>query len=99
MAHDRAHFAALSCPTQVTWTNDIQQMFTSVDIEHMVAAKNIHLDQYASVKIWAVSIYSAVKSGAMPPPNTIGPDGKPEPQWSADKVNTFGCWIQQGCPQ
>jgi|HubBroStandDraft_6_1064221.scaffolds.fasta_scaffold536214_1 hypothetical protein len=97
--HDRAHFSALTCPTNVTWTNDIQQMFTSVDVAHMIAAKNIHLDDYNSVKIWAVAIYSAVQSGAMPPPNTIGPDGKPEPQWSADKVNTFGCWIQQGCPQ
>jgi hypothetical protein len=35
----------------------------------------------------------------MPRPGTIGPDGKPEKPWSADKVATFGCWIQQGCPQ
>ena len=100
MAHDHAHFAAMNCPTQVTWTNDISQMFTSVDVAHMIATpQHIHLDSYQSVKVWAVSIYSAVQSGAMPRPGTIGPDGKPEQPWSADKVATFGCWIQQGCPQ
>jgi hypothetical protein len=98
--HDHAFFTAMNCPTQVTWTNDISKMFTSVDIQHMMnAPQHIHLDSYQSVKIWAVSIYGAVKDGSMPRPGTIGPDGKPEQPWSPDKVNTFGCWIAQGCPQ
>jgi hypothetical protein len=98
--HDHAFFSALNCPTQVTWTNDISKMFTSVDIQHMIhAPQHIHLDSYQSVKVWAVSIYNAVKDGSMPRPGTIGPDGKPELPWPQDKVDTFGCWIQQGCPQ
>ena len=98
--HDHAFFAAMNCPTPVTWTNDISKMFTLTDIQHMMnAPQHIHLDSYQSVKIWAVSIYSAVQDGSMPRPGTIGPDGKPELPWSQDKVNTFGCWIAQGCPQ
>jgi hypothetical protein len=99
MASTHEFFAAQDCPDNVTWTNDIKGMFTSVDIAHMIAAKNIHLDNYQSVKIWARSIYDAVKGGFMPPPGTIGPDGNPEQPWSQDKVNTFGCWIKQGCPE
>jgi hypothetical protein len=98
-AHDHAFFEALSCTKPVTWTNDIKTMFTSVDIAHMITAKNIHLDSYQSVKIWAVPIYTAVKSGTMPLPGTVGPDGKLEQPWSSEWVNTFGCWIQQGCPE
>ena len=59
--------------------------------------KGIDLSSYQDVMVNAVSIYSQVSSGGMPPPGTIGPDGQPEQPWSQDKVNTFGCWIQQGC--
>jgi hypothetical protein len=100
MATTHDVFAGLNCPNQVTWTNDIKNMFTSVDIAHMIAApQHIHLDSYQSVKIWAVSIYDAVKTGYMPRPGTIGPDGKLEQPWSEEQVNTFGCWIAQGCPE
>lgn len=100
MAQDHAFFAALNCPSPVTWTNDIKQMFTSVDIDHMMKApQHIHLDSYQSVKLWAVSIHAAVQGGSMPRPGTIGPDGKPEPRWPQDKVDTFACWMQQGCPE
>jgi hypothetical protein len=100
MANTHDFFAALNCPNTVTWTNDIKNMFTSVDIEHMIGTtKHIHLDSYKSVKIWAVSIYDEVKAGRMPRPGTVGPDGKLEQRWSDEKVNTFGCWIQQGCPE
>jgi hypothetical protein len=90
---------AMDCPKPVTWTDDIKKMFTSVDIEHMMHHQNIHLDSYTSVKIWAPKIYSYVKNGIMPPPGTIGPDGKPELPWDDAKVSTFGCWIKQGCPE
>jgi hypothetical protein len=90
--HDRAHFDAMSCPSNVTWTNDIKGMFTAMDVDHM-KTKGIDLSDYTSVKINAVAIYGRVKSGSMPPP------GSGEDPWSADMVNTFGCWIQQGTPE
>lgn len=90
--HDHAFFAAMSCPSPVTWTNDIQKLFTAVDIAHMKTI-NIDLSSYQSVKINAVRIYGAVHSGAMPPA------GSGEQPWPDDWVNTFGCWIQQKCPQ
>lgn len=92
MEYDREHFDAMSCPNSVTWTNDIKQMFTPLDIDHM-KTKGIDLSDYTSVKIHAVAIYGRVKSGSMPPP------GSGENRWSADMVNTFGCWIQQGTPE
>ena len=94
---DHKFFAAMSCPKSVTWTNDIQQMFTSVT-SHM-KLKGIDLSSYQAVMVNAVPIYTQVSNGWMPPPGTIGPDGKPEQPWSPDKVNTFGCWIQQGTPE
>jgi hypothetical protein len=95
VTHTHAFFAALNCPTQVTWTKDIKGFFTSTDIDHMKGATHNRLDlgDYNSVKIWAKRIYTEVSGGAMPPP------GSGEQPWSTDKVNTFGCWIQQGCPQ
>lgn len=95
MTHDHAFFAALTCPTSVTWTKDIQPLFTATDVAHMkqVTGGALDLSNYESVKIWASKIYSYVASGAMPPP------GSGEQPWSPQKVNTFGCWIQQGCPQ
>ena len=93
--HDRKFFESLSCPNPVTWTNNIKAMFTPLDVAHMKQVTNNQLDlsDYSSVKIWAHKIYSEVASHAMPPPQSG------EKAWSADWVNTFGCWIQQGCPQ
>jgi hypothetical protein len=93
--HDHAFFAALSCPTKVTWTSNIQQLFTQEDVDHMkqVTGGQLDLSNYNSVKIWASKIYSYVAGHEMPPP------GSGEQPWTADMVNTFGCWIQQGCPQ
>ena len=93
--HDHRYFAALSCPTQVTWTKNIQSLFTATDVDHMKQVTNgaLDLSSYSSVKIWAAKIYSEVASGAMPPAQSG------EQPWTPDMVNTFGCWIQQGCPQ
>jgi hypothetical protein len=93
--HNHKFFAALSCPTQVTWTKNVQQLFTATDVDHMkqVTGGALDLSSYASVKIWATKIYAEVSSGAMPPA------GSGEQPWTSDMVNTFGCWIQQGCPQ
>jgi len=92
---NHAFFAGLSCPTKVTWTNDIQKLFTATDIAHMKQVTNGALDlgSYSSVSMWAAKIYSEVAEFAMPPP------GSGEQPWTADMINTFGCWIQQGTPQ
>jgi hypothetical protein len=92
MTHNHAFFAAMNCPTNVTWTNDIQKMFTALDIAHM-KTKGIDLSNYQSVMINAVPIYTQVSNGYMPPP------GSGEQAWPPDWINTFGCWIKQGCPQ
>jgi hypothetical protein len=68
-------------------------MFTPLDIAHMKQAKNIDLSSYDSVKIWAAKIYNEVASHDMPPPQSG------EASWTQDMVNTFGCWIKQGCPR
>jgi porphyrinogen peroxidase len=88
-------FAALNCPNPVTWADNIAGFFTASDIAHMKAVTNgrVDLGSYASVKIWAHRIYNVVSTGNMPPP------GSGEQPWTHDKVNIFGCWIQQGCPE
>jgi hypothetical protein len=53
----------------------------------------LDLSDYNSTKIWATKIYQVVSTGAMPP------GGSGENEWTPAMVNTFGCWIQQGCPQ
>jgi hypothetical protein len=95
MAFNHNFFAQLNCPTPVTWTNNIQKMFTSTDVAHMkqVTGGALDLSSYDSVKVWATKIYGEVSSGAMPPP------GSAENPWTQDMVNTFGCWIQQGTPR
>jgi hypothetical protein len=90
--HDHTFFAGLNCPNPVTWSNDIRQMFTPTDILHM-KTKGIDLGDYHSVKINAVPIYNQVSSHRMPPP------GSGEQPWPQSWIDTFGCWIQQGCPQ
>lgn len=79
----------------VTWTADIQKMFTATDVAHMKAVTNNQLDlsSYNSTKIWAHKIYSEVAGGNMPPPQSG------EQPWPAAQVKLFGCWIQKGCPQ
>ena len=58
-----------------------------------VTGGTLDLSNYMSVKIHASAIYDRVASGDMPPP------GSGEQPWSSAWVNTFGCWIKQGCPQ
>lgn len=95
MAYTHKFFADLNCPTSVTWTNDIQQLFTSTDVAHMKQVTNgaLDLSSYDSVKVWASKIYNEVASGSMPPP------GSGENPWTPEMINTFGCWIQQGTPE
>ena len=98
MPMTRALLAGMVCPDPVTWTNDIQGMFTTVDAACM-NTKGLDLTNYQAVKINAVSIYNYVENGDMPPPGTVGPNGQLEPAWSQAQLGTFACWIKQGCPQ
>jgi hypothetical protein len=88
-------FTSLNCPTPITWTNNIAGMFTQLDVDHMKMVTNGALDltSYASVKVFATKIFQEVSEGAMPPP------GSGENPWTPEMVNTFGCWVQQGCNQ
>jgi hypothetical protein len=92
-SHD--YFAQLDCPKPVTWTNDVAKLFTAKDVAHMkqVTGGALDLSSYDSTKVFASKIYQEVSSGAMPPP------GSGESPWSKEMVNTFGCWVKQGCPQ
>lgn len=92
MTHDHKFFADMTCAGPVTWVADIQKMFTPTDIAHM-KTKGIDLSSYQDVMINAVQIYQRVASGSMPPP------GSGENAWSPQWVATFGCWIQQNCPE
>lgn len=89
----------------VTWTNDIQQLFTPVSIDHM-RDHGYHLDSYDFVKQHATKIQNAVSWTPPPdPPDSTnwpfmplqGPNSSPP--WTQDQLNTFAIWIQQGCPQ
>jgi len=92
---DRKTLTKLKCPGPVTWTADIQRLFTAMDVAHMkqVTMGALDLGDYQSVKIWSSKIFDEVSSGAMPPA------GSGENAWTPQMINLFGCWIQQGCPQ
>lgn len=94
-SESHAKFAAMNCPDKVTWTANIKGLFTKTDVEHMltVTGNALNLADYNSTKIWSTKIYSEVASGHMPPASSG------EQPWTEDMVNTFGCWIQQGCPE
>ncbi len=88
-------FSQLTCPDPITWTNNIAKLFTATDVAHMkqVTGGALDLSSYASVKVYASIIFTKVSTHQMPPA------GSGEKAWTPDMVNTFGCWIQQGCPQ
>ena len=83
--------AAGTCPPGLSFAKDIAKLFTPTDVAHMkiVTGGQLDLSNYASVKVWAATIYQKVSSGTMPPP--------PESKWTPAMVATFGCWVQQGC--
>jgi hypothetical protein len=83
MPHDNAN--------TVTWTNDIQKMFTAIDISAM-KTYGIDLSNYDSVKNHANAIYTRVKNHSMP----CAQSG--EQPWSDAWVATFLSWIQQKYP-
>ena len=74
----------------VSFAKDIQPMFTSMDIDHMM--KGMNLGDRDSVFEHAAAIYDTVSSGTMPP-STSG-----EPRWSPDMCARFKRWWDQGGP-
>jgi hypothetical protein len=75
----------------VTWTNDIKNMFTAVDIAAMLPV-GIDLSSYDSVKSNAGIIYARVYNHSMP----CAQSG--EPPWTDTMVATFLTWITQMFP-
>lgn len=72
----------------ISYQSDIKPMFSQLDRDHML--KWFDLWNYGDVKAHADAIHGMVASGKMPPPGV-------EPRWSADKVQTFKQWVQDGC--
>jgi hypothetical protein len=85
----RAKLAALTCTPGLSFAKDIAPLFNATDIAHMKAVANIDLSNCESVTMWAHAIYQKIESGQMPP--------YPADPLSPEQVNTFGCWLQQGC--
>jgi hypothetical protein len=94
-------------PNQVTWTNDIKDMFTPTDILHM-QGKGYDLSSYAFVKNpnVAAKILAAVTppDPSQPASPTNAPSMPPQstsdtPWWTQEMINTFTMWMQQGYPQ
>lgn len=83
MAHNDAN--------AVTWTNNIKNMFTTVDITAM-KPRGIDLSSYDSVKANAGVIYTRVKNQSMP----CAQSG--EGPWSDAWVATFLSWINLNFP-
>jgi len=81
----------LTCTPGLTFANDIAPLFNATDIAHMksVTGGQLDLSDCASVTVWAHAIYEKVSTGEMPP--------SPQSPWTPDQVNTFACWVSQGC--
>lgn len=70
-----------------TWEDDIKEMFTEIDIDHM--SFMFDLSSYEEVKANAEVIHDSVSHGRMPP-------GDP---WPQSQVDTFKAWMDAGCPE
>ncbi len=68
-----------------TWTNDIHQLFTALDVAHM-KPRGYDLSDYDDVKAKSAAILTAVKNKVMPPGNP----------WPPAWVDLFQAWINGG---
>jgi hypothetical protein len=84
----RALFSTAACKAGLSYATDIRPLFNTQEIKCMITNGPFDLSKYADVKANATAIYNAVNSGSMP----LG-----LPAWTDDMVNTFQCWMQQGC--
>ena len=69
------------------WKNDVEKLFTKIDIDHM-KARGVFLDNYQFVKSNFPSILSKIENDTMPP-------GDP---WPADWREKFKQWRDEGFP-
>ena len=90
-----------------TWTDDIQQMFTATDIQHM-QAQGIDLSDYGTVgdpglASQILQEVSPPDSSQPPSPNNqpnMPPQNTPDtPWWTLEMINTFTTWMNNGFPK
>jgi hypothetical protein len=72
----------------ITWKDPIRTYFRQDDIDHMKPLE-IDLSDYGSTRDNAVVIYQQVSNQSMPP----------DQPWSAEWINNFEAWIDNGCPE
>ena len=75
----------------LSYKTDIKPLFTALDQDHMLNQQGMFdLWSYDDVQANADIIYTAVKSGRMPPEKGS--------QWPADRVAKFKQWMDEGYP-
>jgi hypothetical protein len=74
-------------PSRPTWELAIKPMFREFDRDEMLYV--FDLWSHGDVREYAEQIYDRVSDGTMP---------CDEP-WSQDQINTFGTWLEAGCPE
>jgi hypothetical protein len=77
----------------VSFESDILPLFTPKDVDHMQGF-GVELASYDYMKQPrnAMSVYSQVSSGSMPPTDSG------EERWSEEKVTLFKEWMEGGYP-
>jgi hypothetical protein len=72
----------------VVWKNDIETLFTKMDVDHM-ARFGVMLDSYTYVKTNFPSILRRIEDKSMPPGNP----------WPKTRIDRFKLWQKDGFPQ
>jgi hypothetical protein len=75
---------------QITWEDDIKDLFTQLDIGCMRARGTVDLSSYESVKKLFNPIFIRVENGSMP---------KGGPAWPKEKVDLLKKWKEAGFPE
>lgn len=70
----------------LSFASDIRPLFREMDIKEMISISRFDLSKHEDVKKHAQDIYGRVKSGDMPCDRA----------WSADKVQKFKQWMDEG---
>lgn len=77
----------VDCEPDLSFATNVVVLFNENDISCM-QDQGIDLSNYEVVKEHSARILSAVCTGFMP----LG-----GPRWTPEMVNTFSCWVEQGC--
>src|ERR1044071_5262377 len=97
--------SAPSFPAHPTWTDTVQDLLAapywiaadrrSALGDHwrqMMAGCDVHLDQYESVRAWALPIYDFLYGRFMP----LTPEPDSEEKWPDKAVEVLRIWINEG---